>query len=116
MAKATINERARAMPEPKKRQIRELISHGKSIVDICSRLKLDYAVVQTFLWEEGSLPWQGAKKIISLRLRQLRSATKREERERLTDEVRQQVDYLYYAAKRLSGQIETIKKSLKPRA
>ena len=115
MVKVTINKRARGIPESKKQQIREFISRGKSIVDICSRLKLDYPVVQTFLWEEGTLPWQGAKRVISLRLRRLRSATKREDRERLTDEVREQVDYLYYAAKRLSGQIEMIRKSLKPR-
>jgi hypothetical protein len=113
--KVTINKRARQIPEPKKRQIRDLISRGKSIVDICDRLKLDYSVVQTFLWEEGTLPWQGAKRVISVRLRQLRSATKRDDRERLTDEVRQQVDYLYYAAKRLSDQVEMIRKSLKGR-
>lgn len=115
MAKVTISEKAKAIPEPKKQQIRELISTGKSIVDICSKLKLDYPVVQTFLWEEGTLPWQGAKRIISLRLRQLRAATKREDRERLTDDVHEQVDYLYYAAKQLSSQIEMIRKSLKPR-
>ena len=115
MVKVTINKKAKGIPEPKKQQIRELISTGKSIVSICGKLKLDYPVVQTFLWEEGTLPWQGAKRIISLRLRQLRGATKREDRERLTNEVREQVDYLYYAAKHLSSQIEIIRKSLKVR-
>ena len=112
MARITISEKVQAIPEPKKQQIRELIGAGKSIVDICERLKLDYPVVQTFLWQEGTLPWQGAKRIITLRLRQLRRATKREDRERLVDEIREQVDYLYYAARHLSSQLEKVKRSL----
>lgn len=116
MAKVTVNEKVKAIPEPKKEQIRELIRSGKSIVVICDKLKLDYPVVQAFLWEEGTLPWQGAKRIISLRLRQLRGATKREDRERLTDEIHEQVDYLYYAAKHLSSQLEKVRGSLKPRS
>ena len=114
MAKVTINQKVRGIQEPKKQQIRELIATGKSIVDICRKVKLDYPVVQMFLWEEGTLPWQGAKRVISLRLRQLRGAAKREDRQRLADEIREQVDYLYYAAKHLSSRMEIIKRSLKP--
>ena len=113
MVKVTVNEKVKAIPETKKEQIRELIRTGKSIVDICDKLKLDYPVVQTFLWEEGTLPWQGAKKIITLRLRRLRGATKQEDRELLAEEIREQVDYLYYAAKHLSSQLEKVKRSLK---
>jgi len=113
MAKLTINEKARAIPEPKKRQISDFISTGKSIVDICKKLNLDYSVVQTFLWQEGTLPWQGAKTIITRRLQKSINATKREDRERLADEISVQVDYLYYAAKQLSSQLEKVKKSLK---
>jgi hypothetical protein len=116
MAKVTVNEKVKVLPEPTKEKIRELIGTGKSIVDICDKLKLDYPVVQTFLWEEGTLPWQGAKRIIAIRLRQLTGATKREDRERLTGEIHEQVDYLYYAAKHLSDQLEKVRSSLKPRA
>jgi len=115
MAKVTVNDKVKAIPEPKKERIRELIGTGKSIVDICNKLKLDYLVVQTFLWEEGTLPWQGAKRIVAIRLRQLKGATKREDRERLTGEIREQVDYLYYAAKHLSNQLEKVRSSLRPR-
>lgn len=114
MAKITLSEKVKAIPEPKKQQIRELIGTGKSIVDICRRLNLDYPVVQTFLWQEGTLPWQGAKTIITRRLKKSISATKREDRELLADEIGVQVDYLYYVAKQLSNQLEKVKRSLKP--
>ena len=116
MAKVTVNEKVKAIPEPQKEQIRELIGTGKSIVDICDKLKLPYPVVQTFLWGEGILPWQGAKSIITRRLRQLEGATKREDRKRLVGEIHEQVDYLYYAAKHLSSQLEKVSRSLKPQS
>jgi hypothetical protein len=114
MANITASEKVKAIPEPKKEQIRELIGTGKSIVDICKKLKLDYLIVQTFLWQEGTLPWQGAKTIITRRLKKSISATKRVDRERMADEISVQVDYLYYAAKQLSSQLEKVKRSLKP--
>jgi hypothetical protein len=113
MAKITVNEKVKAIPEPKKQQIRDLISAGKSIMDISKRLKLEYPVVQTFLWQEGTLPWQGAKKIITLRLQRLRNATKQEARERLAEDIKEQVDYLYYAAKQLSSQLQKVKRALR---
>jgi|SRR4030042_393846 len=114
MVKKTVNERAREIPESKKRQISGLIGRGESIVEICQRLNLDYSVVQAFLWQEGTLPWQGAKTIITRRLKKSVTARRQENRERLADEIREQVDYLYYAAKQLSSQLGKVKRSLKP--
>ena len=113
MAKMTVNEKIKAIPESKKERIRELIGSGKSIMDISERLKLEYPVVQTFLWQEGTLPWQGAKKIITLRLQRVKNATKQEAREQLAEDIKEQVDYLYYAAKQLSSQLQKVKRALR---
>lgn len=111
MAKTTASDKVKAIPESKKDKIRELIGTGKSIVDICEKLKLEYNVVWTFLDQDGRLPWQGAKTIITHRLKETINATKRADRERLAKEIGNQVDYLYYSAKRLSKLSEKAKKS-----
>ena len=74
---------------------------GASITDMAGRLGLDYKVIQTYLWQSGTLPWQGAKSIITRRLRSVKSARKQADRDRLVEDTKEQVDYSYYAAKEL---------------
>lgn len=112
MVKQTINQKAQALPEATKQKIRDLVGTGRSIVNICNTLKLDYNIVQAFLWQEGRLPWRGARSVITRRLKSLVASTKRDERQRLADEIRDQVDYIYYTAKQLSVQLDKIKKSI----
>ena len=68
---------------------------------MAGKLGLDYKVIQTYLWQSGTLPWQGAKSIITRRLRSVKSSRKQADRDRLVEDIKEQVDYLYYAAKEL---------------
>ena len=73
----------------------------ESITDMAGKLGLDYKVILTYLWQSGALPWQGAKSIITRRLRSVKSSRKQADRHRLVEDIKEQVDYLYYAAKEL---------------
>ena len=112
MARVTVADKVAALPEDLRQRISQMAREGASIVEIAKRHKLDYAVVQTLLWQQGTLPWQGSKAIITRRLRSLRAATRRERRAQLVDEVRQQVDYLYYAARQLQAQLDRAKRAI----
>lgn len=112
MAKKTIKQKVDQLASNARRKIRERIARGQSISRICEDLGLEYAVVAGFCWREGILPWQGAKKYITLRLNRLKQATRQPDREQLAREIQEQVDYIYYAARQLTIQKEKAKKSL----
>ena len=76
---------------------------------MAGRLGLDYKVIQTYLWQSGTLPWQGAKSIITRRLRSVKSARKQADRDRLVEDTKEQVDYLCYAAKELQTRWDKVK-------
>ena len=113
MSSVTIKDRIAALPVRTKNRIIQRARDGDSIVEISKRNKLDYAVVQGILWEANSLPWKGAKSVISRRLKSLIPATRQPDRQRLVDDIRQQVDYLYFAAKRSRDQLEKVKRSVR---
>ena len=108
----TINDQAAALSNELKTQLIQLARDGKSIGYIAKTHGLDYAVVQTYLWQSGNLPWRGAKTIITRRLKALKNATRRQERDHLIADIEEQVDYLYYAARQLIAQIDKVKKSI----
>ncbi len=112
MPRVTINDKVAGLSDAVKQKLEQRARDGESISAMAGEFGLDYAIVQTYLWNAGTLPWRGAKVIITRRLRSLRAATKRGDRERLADEVREQVDYLYYAARQLQDQLERAKRSL----
>ena len=114
MRKLTVNQKVDMLSRDTKEQIKNRIGQGDSIGSICDRLKLEYAVVQQFCWREGKLPWRGAKSYIARRLRKFKHATQQAVREQLAQEIGEQVDYIYYAAKELALQREKAKKSLEP--
>ena len=112
MAKRSVQSRVARLPKTKKSRISKMAMSGRSIVEIAERHKLDYGVVQAVLWEQGTLSLQGSKSLISRRLRSLRAATRQEDRATLVRDVQAQVDYIYYAAKRLQAQREKVRKSV----
>ena len=110
MAKMTVNYRVDALSDEVRQELIDGAMAGKSITDMSRRLRVEYRVVQRLLWQSGTLPWRGAKIIISKRLGSLRAATKRDDRDRLVDELAEQVDYLYYAARHLQDRFDKVKK------
>ena len=76
---------------------------------MAGKLGLDYKVIQTYLWQSGTLPWQGVKSIITRRLRSVKSSRKQADRDRLVEDIKEQVDYLYYAAKELQTRWDKVK-------
>jgi hypothetical protein len=108
----TVNDKVARLSNAIKGQLIESARNGETITSMADRLKLDYGVVQTYLWQEGTLPWQGAKTIITRRLRSLRTARRQDDRNQLVDEVLEQVDYLYYVARRQQQQLDKIKSSV----
>ena len=109
MARFTLREKVAKLPNVKRDELISAASYGESITSMSERLGVEYEVVQTLLWDEGTLPWQGAKSIISRRLRSLKGASRRADCERLADELQEQVNYLYYAAKNLKQQLDKVK-------
>ncbi len=112
MAKRSVQSRVASLPKAQKTRISRMALSGRSIVEIAERHKLDFGVVQAVLWEQGTLTLQGSKSLISRRLRSLRAATRQEDRAALVRDVQAQVDYIYYAAKRLQAQREKVRKTV----
>jgi hypothetical protein len=110
MPRVTINDRVAALPETVKESLIEGARSGQSIVDMADKFEINHTVIQKLLWQSGTLPWQGAKKIITTRLKKVKTAGTRAEREQLADEIKEQVDYLYYAAKELQARWNKVKK------
>jgi hypothetical protein len=114
MARITLRDQAANLPAKTRDELIESASNGESITSMVERLGVGYDVVQTLLWDEGTLPWQGAKSVISRRLKSLRAASRRADRDRLADELGEQVDYLYYAARNLKAQLDKVKALIDP--
>ncbi len=112
MARVTVRDKVAALPESKKQRISQMAREGAAIGKIAGKYKLDYVVVQTLLWEQGTLPWRGSKSIITRRLRSLKTATRQEKRAKLIKDVEEQVDYLYYAAKESQARLDKVKKTI----
>ncbi len=112
MPRRTVRDRVAALPARRRQAISQMARRGRSIVEIASRYKLDYGVVQALLWEQETLPWQGSKAIITRRLNSLKTATRQERRAELIKDVEEQVDYLYYAAKESQARLDKIKKTI----
>ena len=109
MARTTVNDKVNALSDDVRQELIDAAMAGKSITEMSRRLNVEYPVVQRLLWQSGTLPWRGAKIIISRRLRSLRAAGRRDDRDRLVAELAEQVDYLYYAARHLQDQFDKVK-------
>lgn len=112
MAKASVHDTVAELPKSQREQMSQMALAGRSIVEIAKKYKLDYGVVRTVLWQQGTLSWQGSKTIITSRLRALRTAGRRDRRAELAKDIKEEVDYLYYAARQLQTQLDKVKKSI----
>ena len=110
MAQRSVQSRIASLSTQQRKRISKMAVSGSSIGEIAKRYQLDYGVVQSVLWEEGTLPWQGAKSLITRRLRSLGGAGKTKDRAALIKDIQEQVDYIYYAARRLQAQRDSVKK------
>ena len=110
MEKQSVQSRVANLSKTQTTRISKMAMSGSSIGEIAKRYKLDYAVVQSVLWEEDTLPWQGAKSLITRRLRSLGEAGRTEDRAALIKDIKTQVDYLYYAARRLQAERDRIRR------
>ena len=109
MAKTTINDKVNGLSDELRQELIDGAMAGESITAMSKRLNVEYSVAQRLLWQSGTLPWQGAKTIIGRRLRSLRAAGRRPDRDRLVDELAEQVDYIHYAARNLQNQLAKVK-------
>ena len=71
MPKRTINRQAAELSLKVKKELVKSAKNGGSIVEMAKKHQLDYAVVQSLLWQENALTLQGTKTIITRRLKSL---------------------------------------------
>lgn len=97
-----------------KEKIKQMITRGAKMRKIAAEIGggCTWNDVQQFCWETGYMSWQGSKKMISNRLKQFETASKRSERKKLAKEIDQSVSYLYYYAKEMRAQIVAVQKAL----
>ena len=112
MPRVTVRDKVAALSPERTRQISQMAQEFHSIVEIAKKHELDYVVVRTLLWDQGTLSLQGAKSIITRRLRKLRAASRQEYRVELKEDIEEQVNYLYYAAKQLQDKLDKGKKAI----
>lgn len=95
-------------------RMRRLAREGKRISKIRSEdfPGLTYADVYGEVYGGGDRSAQGAKKMISSRLRAVASAESKEERQRLAREIDDLVDYLYENHKQNQQKIQRIRAAL----
>ena len=100
------------MIDNKEQQITQMIQEGKTIVHICKVLTLDWHDVQKYLHSVDKKSWQGAKSVITRRLKQLAKENDPAKREKLAAEADQWVDYLFDDGKRLADRVAKARRAI----
>ena len=100
------------MIDSMKEQIEQMVKEGKTIVDICEELDLEWKDVSKFLHSVDKKSWQGAKSVISLRLKSLSKENDPSARENLVKEADKWINYLYADGRRLSQQVDKARKAM----
>ena len=93
-------------------QVERMIREGKTIVEVCDTLNLEWRDVSKYLHSVDKRGWIGAKKVITNRLKSLVKENDPEKREKLAAEADKWVDYLYYDGKRLGQQVDRARRSI----
>jgi len=83
LAKSPINDKVNALSSDVRQKLIDGAVAGESITEMSKRLGVEFMVAQRWLWRSRTLPWQGAKNIITRRLRSLRTARRQTDRDRL---------------------------------
>ena len=112
MANKSIRQKMTELTPNTIEKIEGMIGRGESVTKICEDLGLEYSVIATYCFENGILSWLGAKRYITNRLNKLKHARRQDDRESLVQEIKEQIDYIYYTARDLAQQKEKVKKSL----
>ena len=100
------------MTDSKMDKAEQMIHEGKTIVQICDELQVGWKEVSDHLRSVDARSWQGAKQVITRRLKSLVKENDRDAREKLVDEASMWINYLYYDGKRLSRQVDRARKAL----
>lgn len=95
-------------------RILHLVQEGKQISKIAEEdfPNLDYWEIYWVAWEGGERSARGAKRMITRRLNLLVGAGRREDRERLIDEIGDLVSNLYRNHRKSAEKIDKIRKAL----
>ena len=93
-------------------QVEQMIREGKTIVEVCDTLNLEWRDVSEYLHSVDKRSWVGAKKLITNRLKSLVKENDPEKRENLAAEADKWIDYLYYDGKRLGQQVDRARRSI----
>ena len=95
-----------------KERVEQMVGQGKTIVQICEEMDLEWKEVAQFLYSVDKTSWLGAKKVITNRLKSLIKENEESTRKDLAKEAAKWIDYLYYDGKRLSHQVEQARKAM----
>ena len=99
-------------PEQEKLVVR-MVGQGKTIVQICNTLGLEWPEASKYLKANDKKSFLGAKKVITNRLIKLNKEQNQSNRNKFAAEADKWVDYLYYDMKRLCAQLDQAKRDLK---
>ena len=104
-----------ALTKQQQETIDRMIMAGKTFDAVAKELggNVSWVDIQQYAWESGNMSWQGSMKMISTRLKKLRTATKESERVKLGNEVQARAKYLYNCAKAMRDKLEKIEKVMK---
>ncbi len=100
------------MIDSKKEQIEKMVGDGKTIVQICRELDLEWREVSNYLHSVDKKSWRGAKTVITNRLKRLTTEKDDKVRQSLVDDAAKWIDYLYSDGTRLSRQVEKARKAM----
>ena len=93
-------------------KIMQMVGAGKTIVQICNELGLDWQEVSNYVHSVDARSWRGAKQVISRRLKRLVTENDLAKRKQLSDEADRWVAYLYESGKHLGGRVDRARKAL----
>jgi epoxyqueuosine reductase QueG len=100
------------MTDGKMEKVEQMVKEGKTIVQICKDLDMEWKDVSKFLHSVDKKSWRGAKHVISLRLNRLKKEKDESERGKLAEEAAKWIDYLYEDGKRLSRQADQARRAM----
>ena len=100
------------MVNSKEQQINQMIQEGKTIVQVCDALNLEWRDVADYLEAVDKTSWLGAKRVITNRLKWLAKESDPQKREIWAAEADKWVDYLYYDGKRLGKRVDKVRRAI----
>ena len=100
------------MIDSKKEEIEWMVHSGKTIVQICEELDLEWKDVQKYLHSVDKRSWNGAKKVITHRLKSLVKENDASARKKLMEDADKWINYLFDDGKRLRDRVDRARNAL----